>query len=184
MSAYQVSRLQYNRLMQVQNRWLPWRFISKTRLVTLSLIGIILCLTFNTISTALENRAPVIENSVEPTLHNGWVTLVIDRTRKNFCEVKPSRIVFQDFSIDGKQHIPFIIPVNSNSFVWPYLGRQIIGLALIQEKELTPGPWQIVVTQNENCNWLDWIAGGRQFTTKPVTINIPSLALTDGQDGQ
>ncbi len=181
MATYQMSKLQYNRLMQIKHRWLPWHFIESSRLIVLTLCGIILCLGYNAITNALANRMPVVVNSVQPVLHNGWVTLIIDRTRKNFCDVKPSRIMFQEYNLDASHTVPFVIPVNSQNFVWPYIGRQIVALGLIREKDLTPGPWQIVTTQNEDCNWIDWLAGGREFTSKPVTINIPLLPLSEGQ---
>jgi hypothetical protein len=178
-----MTNLEMQRLLEVKYLWLPWRFMSKPRFIILSLVGIILMLICNAVQTQLHNRTPLVENSLYPVLHDGYVSLVIDRSKKNFCDTKPSRIAFQAFNYMG-QNIPFIIALDNTSNVWPYLGHAKIALGLIREKDIPPGNWSLVVSHSANCNWLDWFAGGRTIVSEPVNITVPKLPPTEGQVNQ
>jgi hypothetical protein len=147
--------------------------MSLVRLLVLTIAGLLTGIFANDGYRNLQNG--VIFNKNPQHLiyfQNHYIGIPIDRTRNNFCDLHPQRMIFSYQDIDGKT-IPIILPVLSGDYTWPQLGRVQLGVLVKIPDDLPPGKWYIQSVVNENCNWIERLMGGRTKVNAPLEIKFP-----------
>jgi hypothetical protein len=152
--------------------WLPWRGMSAGRFCALSFLGIWIGVMLTTTVTIFDTQPPIVRHNAAAVIYNGWVGLIEDRTRTDYCDVHPSRIMFENAAVNGED-IPVVLQLGSQGLVWPYLGHSRFMLMLMPASQVPPGVWNIVESGHEACHWWDFFTGGREVVYDPVRVVVP-----------
>lgn len=153
-----------------------WKRIPAPRMIILTLLGFVLGIVGTKFIDDAVAPLAIQRNSTSVVIWNGYLGVVIDRTRTSWCNAQPSRTISTTAVINGVT-FPFVLPVTSQSLVWPELGRQKFILGIGRVSDIPPGVWNINSTERVQCHWYDAITGGQIIRNAPVSVTIPGAGL-------
>ncbi len=167
-----MTQAELNALLPTKYWWLPWVRVPFDQFLKLTMLGIAIGIITSSLYSAIVREPTITQSSISVTTMDGYLALVIDRTRSDYCSVQPSRILFHPLN-GSTPMIPVILPINSQGMLWPHLGRAKLILLVEKLSDIPKGTWTVQTSEKEDCHWYSSLFSNDISISKPVTITIP-----------
>ena len=100
-----------------------------------------------------------------------YLGIKITRTRTTWCNINPSRFIFTNTNVDGEP-LPVILPIYTQNFVWPKLGKQTFVILVPIAPMLPKGTWKVQSVYTNSCFWYSFLTGPSLTSTAPLDFEI------------